>query len=535
MVQAAQGDRPGGVLAAGCAVLALALPWIDPFAGGPTPSVLPWLVSMACAAWLASIVALRRLPLMQLIGIAWLLAALLNCAAALPQFLGASPLLAPWVNVTELGEAFGNLRQRNQFASLANIGLAVLLWWTPQHEMPIARAAASPRQDAVRWWPCAAAGWLAMGNALSASRTGLFQLALLAALAGMFGTLRNRRARVLLTLAVLVYVAASAFMPLLIGKPPFGAGAVSRFGVQALDCGSRLVLWRNVLHLIELQPWFGWGWGNLSQAHFVTLYPGPRFCAILDNAHNLPLHLAVSFGIPVAVLVCGVLAALVLRARPWRETDDRRRMAWAVLAVIGLHSLLEYPLWYGPFQIATVLAIWILWHGADRSAAVPSGNAAVPHRSAGIPPRPPWCTRAVLAPWVVALAGLVLAALAYAAWDYWRISQIYRPPAQRAPAYRDDTLQKIAGSRLFADQVRFAALTLTSVTPANAREVNQAAHALLAFSPEGRVVARLIDSALLLGRTQEAIFYMRRFRAAYPEEYARWLAAHDAPLPAIDP
>ncbi len=27
-------------------------------------------------------------------------------------------------------------------------------------------------------------------------------------------------------------------------------------------------------------------------------------------------------------------------------------MAWGVLAIILLHSLLEYPLWYGPFQMA---------------------------------------------------------------------------------------------------------------------------------------------------------------------------------------
>ena len=28
----------------------------------------------------------------------------------------------------------------------------------------------------------------------------------------------------------------------------------------------------------------------MDYAHFVTLYPGERFCDILDNAHNLPLH-----------------------------------------------------------------------------------------------------------------------------------------------------------------------------------------------------------------------------------------------------
>lgn len=36
----------------------------------------------------------------------------------------------------------------------------------------------------------------------------------------------------------------------------------------------------------------------------MTLFPGERFCVLLDNAHNLPLHLAVELGVPVAALLC---------------------------------------------------------------------------------------------------------------------------------------------------------------------------------------------------------------------------------------
>ncbi|PSJ19817.1 polymerase, partial [Halomonas sp. ND22Bw] len=90
---------------------------------------------------------------------------------------------------------------------------------------------------------------------------------------------------------------------------------------------------------------------ELSYAHFSHLYAGPRFVEILDNAHNLPLHLAVELGVPVAVVVCAGFMALVLGARPWRERGPTRLMAWAVLGAMVLHSLLEYPLWYGPFQL----------------------------------------------------------------------------------------------------------------------------------------------------------------------------------------
>ena len=208
-------------------------------------------------------------------------------------------------------------------------------------------------------------------------------------------------------------------------------------------------------------------------------------------------------------------------------------MAWAVLALIGLHSMLEYPLWYGPFHIAAVLAIRVLWHKPDAQAAPDEG----PTHDVLYVLRSGRSRHAQLAPLAMTLAVLVLAAVAYAAWDYWRVSQIYRTPAQRAPAYRDDTLAKIEDSWLFRNQVRFAALTLTRVTPANAQAINQAAHDLLHFSPEGRVVDKLIDSALVLDRPAEAAFYLRRYRIAYPEDYTRWRAAHDPamPLPSIDP
>ena len=153
------------------------------------------------------------------------------------------------------------------------------------------------------------------------------------------------------------------------------------------------------------------------------------------------------------------------------------------------------------------------------------------------PERKPFPERTAFAPSAAALAGLALIGAAYAAWDYQRVSQIYRQPAQRSPGYRDDTLAKIGDSWLFRNQVRFAALTLSSVTPGNAQAIHREAQALLHFSPEARVVEKLIESALLLGDPYEAALSMRRYRAAYPVDYARWRATRASvpQLPRIDP
>ena len=105
----------------------------------------------------------------------------------------------------------------------------------------------------------------------------------------------------------------------------------------------------------------------------------------------------------------------------------------------------------------------------------------------------------------------------YAAWDYHGVSQIYLQPEARAESYRDDTSAKVSQSWLFADQASFAALLMTPLTPANAAWTYAAAAGLLHYSPEPPVVEKLIESAVMLNRDEEAIAYLARYRAAFPK------------------
>ena len=339
------------------APLLLALPWLNPFAPGPMAALLPWLVALVSVAGLLGVQAYRSRTGFSWANVAacgWLLAGVLSSAIGIIQYFGLSPAVAPWINTTPLGEAFANLRQRNQFASLIHIALAALLWWAVQ-----VRPAVSQRNLGV-----ALAILLGIGNAVSSSRTGLVQTALVVALAALWGGWRDPAVRRVLLAFVLAYGLGLRVLPNLVG---LDTGAWARLREGDALCSSRLTLWHNVLTLIAQHPWTGWGWGELDYAHYIHLYDGPRFCDILDNAHNLPLHLAVELGVPVAVAACGLLAWCVVRAKPWAETDATRRMAWTVLAVVGLHSLLEYPLWYGPFQIAVGMCVILLWRGTSDS------------------------------------------------------------------------------------------------------------------------------------------------------------------------
>lgn len=490
-------------------MLFIGLPWLNPFAPGPTPAFNQLLFSWALLALLVQVSVLSgQGPKPDSIASGWLAAALTSSALAFLQFGGLGDAWMPWVNAAHPGEAFANLRQRNQLASLTNIGLITLL-------------GVRSSTNSIKVWQVAIAVLLGVGNASSSSRTGLLQLLSVVAVVWLLKAWRTP-VRLKLAIATLFsYVLATLAMPILVGNGFGTSGLLNRFEDSPV-CASRWVLWRNVMHLIELKPLTGWGWGELDYAHFVTLFPGPRFCEILDNAHNLPLHLAVELGLPFAVVSCALATGLVLRLRPWAERDHSRQMAWGVLTIIFFHSLLEYPMWYGPFQVATILCAYMLTvtprgegdYPTAGSNVLPEGSRAIGlHRLKTLFSRPVF---------VSVVGSGVFLVLGYAFWDYHRISQIYLEPAYRSPEYRYNTLEKIRSSWLFRDQVQYAELIITPVTPQNAAAMNVLAHKVLHFSPEAKVVEKLIQSANVLGRADDVKFFEARYRAAYPEAYERW-------------
>jgi O-antigen ligase len=527
-----------------CACLALA--WLQPFAPGPTSNVVPWLASAALTlfafalarpAWpnpahlllLAAAIAFVVLrpahgvldragfagaavvivlaygiargrgpggqPVTAWVAWAWAAAALGSAVIALLQYFGLSDGLQPWVIASVPGEALGNLRQRNQFSSLTTIGLAAVLWL----------AARDPSRW-LRWIP--AVVLLACANAASTSRTGLLQWVVLLLMVAIWRAPQRRSSLALCGIGVGVYGLAAWLLPPLLEQAT-GISAASLAGRLSteLGCSSRKVLWSNVLELIAVHPWAGWGWGELDYAHYMHLYgDAPRFCDILDNAHNLPLHLAVELGLPFALLATAGAGWLVLRGRPWIAVDPQRQLGWSVLMVLATHSLVEYPLWYGPFEVALGLALGLL-AGPAPETALEAASARLRH----------------------AVVGVALALLAYAGWDYARVSQIYTQPEQRLPWWRDDTLAHAGKSWLFGNQALFAELTMARLTRENLAANDLAARALLHYSPEPRIVERMIEVLTMQGRYDEAVQHLARYRAAFPKDYEKWRAEQRPP------
>ena len=314
----------------------------------------------------------------------------------------------------------------------------------------------------------------------------------------------HREVRSLGYSAVLMYAVAVAGMPWFadaVGNASNGLWGRAQEGVTG---GGRLLLYSNVLELIAMKPWLGWGWRELAYAHYSTHFD-VRFMELLDNAHNLPLHLAVELGVPFALAFCGAIVWAIVRNAPWRETDPTRQLAWGILMLIGVHSMVEYPLWYGPFLMTLGLCTGLLQRpNKETNSAVVQVFTAQPA--------------------IEFIAVALLCLTAYLAFDYHRVSQIYLSEEDRSAVYRNDVMGAAKRSVVFSKHAQFAELVTTPVTAQTAPHVLELALKLIHFSPEPRVIEPLIESAAMLHFDDIAMFHLERYKAMYPKDYAAWSA-----------
>lgn len=380
----------------------------------------------------------------------WLLAGLINAAFGLIQYFG-------WT-AEPLGLAFGFLRQRNNFATLCNIALIALVYlW---------------HQKQIRTELAVAAGLLLTAAlAATASRAGL--LGLIAIVFLMCSQKNLRRAAIF---AVIGYVFYALILPSLSGSEESIFARVNN-SVQAEKLSdSRIIMWHNTLALIREQPLLGVGWRELDHAlHLTDFGSALRFPGQVDNAHNLPLQFAAELGVPFTAIWLCALLWLVLRNKPWQARAPEPLLGWGILLVIGIHSLLEYPLWYAPFQIATGLAAGLLFTRQTTNNST-QRTASASHIQLG-------------------LAGIILLIfVAYAAFDYHRMRQLFIPDAERSELYRNHPLAKAEQSWLFASQVRYARLSTMTKSADNAAETYALAKEVFHFSAEPWILKILVET-----------------------------------------
>lgn len=310
--------------------------------------------AQALAAWLAA---------MLVVG------GLLNTGAAVVQFYDISfrfSFMVASLGATK-GGAYGNFGQNNHFADYVTLALISVLYLRINGRLTLPTTAA-----------CAAIFLYALS--LSGSRaTWLYLVAALALslwFRGRSDAPRLRRAA--LTIAVLLplfalvqYAMARYGLATRLGVPgaayvpvtpserfmaEMAHGLLPRTGGSAL--GTRLYMWHQALLMWSRAPLLGVGFGQYAGVFFEQAAELSRYhIANYDrNSHNALMQLLAETGLLGTGLVCAGMAAWLWGLRRHLEATAETWWMLCLLAVLFVHSMIEYPLWHANFLgIAAIL------------------------------------------------------------------------------------------------------------------------------------------------------------------------------------
>ena len=334
---------------------------------------------------------------------------------------------------------------------------------------------------------------------LTASRTGLVGVALLA-LWALADRRLSRPARALLLATPLLYAAAWWGMAWWAQASDHTFGGQQRLAEGDVS-GSRFRIWADALHLIAQHPWTGVGWGNFNFAWSLTPFP-QRHTAFFDHTHNLPLQLAVELGLPLALVICALLLWALWQAarRALAATGAASaagRCALMMVLLIGLHSLLEYPLWYAYFLLPTAFA-WGLALGLPAAAPGAATTAAPAEALTPAAPRPPWLRAAA---GVLCVAGAL-----FALFDYLRVAAIFE--ARRGAAPLEQRIEAGKRSVFFGHHAHYAAATVSDTPAQEMPAFDIATHHLL----DTRLMLAWAQAYAQAGDLERARYLAQRLR-----------------------
>ncbi len=103
-------------------------------------------------------------------------------------------------------------------------------------------------------------------------------------------------------------------------------------------------------------PLIGAGWSEFGWHNFTVTNQYPNQTGLTSHAHNIVFQFMAEMGVIGAGLLLTVIVYWLFRQRHGEFTPERWWIL-AVLSVLGIHSLLEYPLWYAYFLVIATLLL----------------------------------------------------------------------------------------------------------------------------------------------------------------------------------
>ncbi len=332
---------------------------------GKVPSFDQTLLLTMYFLWMALLIMLGHrlrielgLPLLSTVLAVFLaLGAELNALSGILQHFRWHTFLDAVVTVKTSSAVYGNIAQPNHFANylvlgLASIGLLHIRW-------------------SLRFWQTALlVAPLLFVLVLSGSRGTWLYLLFMAGMTYLW----QRRDKSYLPLLKYVLLLLSGFalmhfvvqIPWLDGASEKVTSSERMFG--EVGGGSiRLYLWKESLLIFTRFPLLGAGFGQFAWQHFQlgAELQNISINGLYNNAHNLLMQLAAETGLAGLAILSGTLGLWFLRT----GREHRTIYQWwgyTVLAVLGMHSLLEYPLWYGYFIGIAAVALGMMESQAYR-------------------------------------------------------------------------------------------------------------------------------------------------------------------------
>lgn len=278
-----------------------------------------------------------------------LVGAELNALSGFIQHYRWDTFLNSMVTVKTANGVYGNIAQSNHFANYIALGLASLGYLHVKRLFP-------------SWLAAILALPLLFVLVLSGSRSGWLYLTFVLVLAwfwqrrvGTFRPLWNFSLALWMGFMVMHFVVQIPWLEGTTGS----ATSAERLFDEAGTGSIRTHLWYESWLIFAKFPFLGAGFGQFAYEHLLlgAELQNPTITGLYNNAHNIILQIAAETGLSGLIVLFGGLGMWFWQSVVRKtQFDVEHWWAYVVLAVIAIHSQLEYPLWYLYFiGIAAVL------------------------------------------------------------------------------------------------------------------------------------------------------------------------------------
>ena len=265
-----------------------------------------------------------------------LIAGLLQAASIWLQMLQLEQWLSPWLNRSaSFPRQGGFLSQPNLCASLMVSAMVCLVFLKPEEGEQSARP--TP-------WRLIAMGFMMLAVYATSSRTGYLEVFLVSA---MLALVRQRLKISWIWVALVVWQLLAIGLGEVLASFGLMSGQLLEDSRRAVEASGnhRLRILSDVWLVIQQHPLMGVGWRQLQVTQVLT----PGISEPVDHAHNIVAQIQVELGVLGTLSLLGFAGFWLFKKKPWLEANGAELAMVCVVMVLGLHSLLEYPLWHAMF------------------------------------------------------------------------------------------------------------------------------------------------------------------------------------------